>query len=138
MLRRAVPLFFLLVGLTSCVRNQPQVIVITSTPASSDVGVNDIPANPTSDSVVFAPPPPSSDPTLDPTPPGNEAPAASEYVVQPGDTLSGIAAVNGVSLQSLLTANNITNPDILSVGEVIKLPEVPQKETSSFKIIPDS
>ena len=45
------------------------------------------------------------------------------YTVKPGDTLSRIAARNGVTLAQLLQANpQITNPDKIKVGDVVNLP----------------
>jgi spore coat assembly protein SafA len=45
------------------------------------------------------------------------------YVVQPGDTLSGIAERFGVSLSDLEKANpQITNPDLIFPGEIIHIP----------------
>lgn len=45
------------------------------------------------------------------------------YTVVSGDTLSGIAVNNGVSLAALETANpQVANPDQIFVGEVINLP----------------
>lgn len=41
------------------------------------------------------------------------------YVVQSGDTLSGIAAELGTSVGELAAANGIANPDLLSVGQTI-------------------
>lgn len=41
------------------------------------------------------------------------------YVVQSGDTLSGIAAELGTSVQELAAANGIANPDFLSVGQTL-------------------
>lgn len=46
----------------------------------------------------------------------------SEYIVRPGDALSVIARDNGVSTNQLLQLNNISNPDLIKVGQVIKLP----------------
>lgn len=48
--------------------------------------------------------------------------AASIYTVQSGDTLSGIAASNGVSLSALEADNpQIGNPDLIYVGESVHL-----------------
>ncbi|MGH3297085.1 MAG: LysM peptidoglycan-binding domain-containing protein [Trebonia sp.] len=45
------------------------------------------------------------------------------YLVQPGDTLSGIAASHGVSLAAVETANSlITNPNLIFAGQTVKLP----------------
>ncbi|HHW13586.1 MAG TPA: LysM peptidoglycan-binding domain-containing protein [Firmicutes bacterium] len=49
-----------------------------------------------------------------------------EYVVQPGDTLSGIARRFGVSLAALLAVNpEITDPDLIFPGEVVRIPLLP-------------
>jgi stage VI sporulation protein D len=44
------------------------------------------------------------------------------YVVQEGDTLSSIAQRYGVSVQALQTANGISDPDALLVGQVLVIP----------------
>jgi LysM repeat protein len=49
------------------------------------------------------------------------APAAGSYTVRPGDTLSRIAAVHGVSLASVLAANNLEMRSIIYPGQTIKL-----------------
>ncbi|HJQ29803.1 MAG TPA: septal ring lytic transglycosylase RlpA family protein [Rubrobacter sp.] len=41
------------------------------------------------------------------------------YVVQSGDTLSGIAAQLGTSVDHLASANGISDPDYLSVGQTL-------------------
>ncbi|MCY3780955.1 MAG: LysM peptidoglycan-binding domain-containing protein [Chloroflexi bacterium] len=55
-----------------------------------------------------------------------------------GDTLTRIAQKYGVSVASLLKANDLPNPDLLIVGQIISLPEPPVDYTPSFLIIPDS
>ena len=47
------------------------------------------------------------------------------YVVQPGDTLDGIAAEHNVSVKTLEQMNGITNPADLQAGQVIKIPRTP-------------
>ncbi|HUW65727.1 MAG TPA: LysM domain-containing protein [Spirochaetia bacterium] len=45
------------------------------------------------------------------------------YMVQPGDTMSGIASMFGVSLAALVAANpQIANPDLIYPGQVINIP----------------
>lgn len=67
------------------------------------------------------------------TTPNNPAPAATvaptavgglSYVVQPGDNYYRIARRFGVSVQSILTANNVTNPSLLYAGTVLIIPGV--------------
>lgn len=66
-----------------------------------------------------------------PAPAGAGAPAAApaapaaapaEYVVQAGDTLSGIAKALGVSLKTLLEANELADPNRLTVGQKLVVP----------------
>lgn len=47
------------------------------------------------------------------------------YVVRSGDTLGSIAIAFDVSLADLLAVNNLADPDLLSIGEVIYIPAGP-------------
>jgi LysM repeat protein len=47
---------------------------------------------------------------------------ARTYVIQRGDTLLSVARRFGVTLKDLQAANNITNPDRIYPGQVIKIP----------------
>jgi LasA protease len=61
------------------------------------------------------------------------------YVVQPNDTLGLISRQYGVGIPSLMEANKLTNPDLLSVGQQLVIPPPPPaKPGPDFKIIPDS
>ena len=64
--------------------------------------------------------------------------APAIHTVVAGDTLIRIAERYGVSLSTLLAANDLPNPDLLEVGQVINLPEVPVAYSSSFRTLPDS
>jgi LysM repeat protein len=44
------------------------------------------------------------------------------YIVQPGDTLFRLSIRFNISLQSLVSANNIQNPNIIFVGQVLNIP----------------
>jgi LysM repeat protein len=118
-------------ALTACVR-QPQFVVITATITPGDtrqhtpLSTNTPSINP--DIVVF------------PTPSGLSVSPDElrEYIVQPGDTLSGIAAEHGVSVATLLSVNEIPDPNLLEVGQVIQLPIAPAQQTPDLKLIPDS
>lgn len=47
---------------------------------------------------------------------------AINYVIKSGDSLSAIAANFGISTSALMQANGITNPNLLTVGQVIVIP----------------
>ena len=47
---------------------------------------------------------------------------AQAYVVQPGETLSAIAAAHGLQTADLLTANRITDPNTVLVGQELNIP----------------
>lgn len=49
-------------------------------------------------------------------------PSETVYTVKSGDTLSGIAKKYGTTYQVLAQYNNIANPNIISVGQKIKIP----------------
>jgi LysM repeat protein len=56
--------------------------------------------------------PPEALPTLPPV----------TYTVKPGDTLSGIADLFGITVDELVRANNIADPNSLQVGQVLIIP----------------
>jgi LasA protease len=61
------------------------------------------------------------------------------YAVKPGDTLGQIANRYGISLEQLLKENDLANPNVLEVGQVLTIPvPTPQERGTDFKIIPDS
>lgn len=45
-----------------------------------------------------------------------------DYIVEKGDTLFSIALKFNVPLNTLIELNNLENPDILSIGQVIEIP----------------
>ncbi|MFC0470659.1 LysM peptidoglycan-binding domain-containing protein [Halalkalibacter kiskunsagensis] len=47
------------------------------------------------------------------------------HTVQPGETLWAIANRYGVTLQELMLVNAITNPNIVYVGQVLRIPRFP-------------
>ena len=46
----------------------------------------------------------------------------TEYTVVPGDTLSAIAKAHGVTIDEIVEANEITDPDLLRIGQVLTIP----------------
>ncbi len=66
---------------------------------------------------------PAPAPTLAPTAaPTAAARPATTYTVQLGDTLASIARKLGVSASAILRANNISNPDLIWVGQKLIIP----------------
>ncbi|MGL4650836.1 MAG: LysM peptidoglycan-binding domain-containing protein, partial [Caldilineaceae bacterium] len=57
------------------------------------------------------------------TPPPPPPPSGSRtWLVRPGDTLGTIAKSCGVSVSALAQANGITNPNLIYVGQVLRIP----------------
>jgi LysM repeat protein len=57
------------------------------------------------------------------TPPPQPPPSYATYVVMPGDTLGKIAARAGTTVYAILAVNpQITNPNLIYVGQVIYMP----------------
>jgi LysM repeat protein len=70
-----------------------------------------------------APPAPASPPPV--------ASGGTVYVIQPGDTLLGIAARYGVSVGAIVQANNLTNPNIIYAGQTLLIPSISDPGGSS-------
>jgi LysM repeat protein len=102
--------------------------VASASPASATT----VPATPDAPTRTLVPS--NVEPTTAPTPTATETPAATPaatpsptggpatYTVQSGDTLSGIAGAHATTWQVLAELNNIENPRLLRVGQVLKLP----------------
>lgn len=64
---------------------------------------------------------------------------AEQYIVQPNDSLYSIARNYSISVETLLAANGIAQPDYLEIGQELTIPAPqPQGTAPGFKIIPDS
>ena len=61
-------------------------------------------------------------PTLTPTTP--PSPTPKTYTVRAGDTISNIAEEFDISMEELMAANRLQDPNELSVGQVLVIPEV--------------
>lgn len=62
---------------------------------------------------------------------GNNANTATVYYVKAGDSLSKIAKSFGVSVDALAKANNISNPNVIFVGQKIVAPKSNNSSSSS-------
>ncbi|MCE2525069.1 MAG: LysM peptidoglycan-binding domain-containing protein [Acidimicrobiia bacterium] len=74
--------------------------------------------------VVVEPPPPPPPVVVEPPapPPPVDVDEPLIYTVQQGDTLFSIATQFGVSVDDLIAANNIDNPDIIYVDDTLTIP----------------
>ncbi len=57
-----------------------------------------------------------------------------EHVVKPGETLWGISEDYRVPFQTIVNANQITNSNVLFVGQRIIIPNLPNPNTISYSI----
>jgi LysM repeat protein len=68
-------------------------------------------------------PTPTPTPLQSPTPTTTPTPETDTYVVKAGDTLSGIAARYGISTRDLMRLNGLSDGDLLTVGQKLKVPK---------------
>ena len=66
-----------------------------------------------------------------PTPTFPPTPTPHTYTVQGGDTLFSIARDLDIDVDALMAANGLTDPDRLSVGQVLTIPEVSESMSAS-------
>ncbi|HWQ41572.1 MAG TPA: LysM domain-containing protein, partial [Desulfosporosinus sp.] len=50
------------------------------------------------------------------------------YVVKKGDTIYKIAKRYGTTMQAIIKANNLRNPDLIYPGQILFIPEAPSSE----------
>ncbi|MCG8346716.1 MAG: LysM peptidoglycan-binding domain-containing protein [Chloroflexales bacterium] len=103
------------------------IIDITPTSPAPEATATPEPPTATPEPPTATPEPPTATPeppTATPEPPPAEPEGPRRYVVQPGDTLRGIAEQFGVSVQAILDANNLTpeEGDSLRVGQELIIP----------------
>lgn len=75
---------------------------------------------------VRATPTPVAAPELEATPAAEAPPEPSRtvvYVVEPGDTLGGIARDFGTTVEAIMAANNLEDPDRLIIGQELLVPQ---------------
>jgi LasA protease len=62
-----------------------------------------------------------------------------QYIVQSGDILSAIAEIYSTSVDAIVEANTLSNPDSLEVGQLLIIPQVVFEAVGpDIKILPDS
>ncbi len=62
----------------------------------------------------------------------------TSHTVQAGDTLTRIAQRYDITVRQLLDANDLPNPDLLEIGQVLALPRTPVEYTPGARLLPDS
>ena len=74
--------------------------------------------------IVLPPPPPppprTPTPTVTPVPPTQ--PPQRVHIIAPGDTLTYLAGLYNVSVEDIVKANNVENPQFLLVGQKLIIP----------------
>ena len=63
------------------------------------------------------------EPTLPPTPTPTSTPEAFVFVIREGDTLGSIADEFGITWQEIQAINELENPNVLTVGQKIEIPQ---------------
>ena len=80
----------------------------------------------TTATVIVLPPEEPEVPEVPPPPPTTQPEVGDDgillYTVQAGDTLFSIAQRFGVSLDDVIEANNISNPDVIFEGDTLTIP----------------
>ena len=57
------------------------------------------------------------------------------YTVKEGDTLSAIASKYNTTVENLVAINGISNPNLISVGQVLKLKGEPSKGNKTYTVV---
>jgi murein DD-endopeptidase MepM/ murein hydrolase activator NlpD len=60
--------------------------------------------------------------------------AAAEYIVQPGDTLTHIARRFGTTIDAIVQANDIADPNLIIVGQVLEIPTGTDSDSSTATV----
>ncbi len=135
----AVSLFL---GLAACGPNPSYIILVTATPSIGTSGQAPPPVDsglPTATLDPTQAPTPTFIPTPNPTRMAVVDPNEDQtHIVQFGDTLSTVASLYGVTVESIMQANNLQDANVLAVGQTLLIPLSVQTVGSDFKIIPDS
>ncbi len=64
-----------------------------------------------------------SSPTSQQAPSSTPTPAQKRYIVQPGNTLSRIAELFGVTTESVISANGLANSELIQPGDELTIPQ---------------
>ncbi len=122
-------LLALAMGLGGCERAKPAPTptgqvgpqAATETPAATPAASPEVSITPPA-APEETPTPPPAGATATPAPPPPVPSEGVEYVVRWGDTVHIIARRYGVSVQDIVAANNLANPDLIRAGDVLIIP----------------
>lgn len=78
--------------------------------------------------------PPIATTTTTTTMPPTTTTIPSTYVIQKGESLSGIAKMFGLSTSELAAYNGITNPDDIQAGQTLKIPQPGETTTTAVPV----
>jgi murein DD-endopeptidase MepM/ murein hydrolase activator NlpD len=150
-IRRWLPLLLTVVLLTACGRfargtptldGTPTPAGKLTTPPATEVRYTPTPTYPVpaNEATPWPTPVPTPTPAVPPMPiPTPSGPPTDAYIVQPGDTLSAIAAYRcGRDMEELAALNNIQDPATLQVGQTVVLPVNPDRTAPNYPLLPDS
>lgn len=70
--------------------------------------------------------------------PEPDRPTFQTYTIKPGDTLSGIAAKLGVTMNDLVQANGLSDPNRIQIGQELRVPTRVEVSAPGDKLLPDS
>jgi tetratricopeptide (TPR) repeat protein len=93
--------------------------------AGPNAGLN-IAASERADQILQRPPTAVPTATLPPIPTPTPIPTSALYVVQRGDVLNVIAEEHGVSVEAIVELNNLSDPNAISIGQILLIPKQPE------------
>lgn len=131
-----VVLMSLILVLTACVRPAPGSegidVAATATAGAAVATIQPVPTQPEGlvlPTVTATPLPPAEQPTATPEAPPAAQPTTAPglvlpttHTVQAGETLASISAIYNVPVNEIQQANNIVDPNALTVGQVLTIP----------------
>ena len=91
-------------------------------------------AEPTTPSIAYYPP---VAPAIG-TEASVEVPSTPVYKVSPGDTLDAIARNHGISRAELVKANQLNNPNLITVNQLLKIPQAQAASSASVAVTLDT
>lgn len=57
---------------------------------------------------------------------------SSTYTIKSGDTLSGISGIYGTTVDAIVNANGISNPDLIYPGQELIIPNIDARSSDDY------